>query len=259
MKLLCFKCPGIAFLRFDSFVISICTSKTFWFWLIKFQRQFSFFFENYFWVISKYFNFLRQGCTSGGPEGGLEALHFTLHLGGGPGAQTPRRLTSYLIFNKERCLCDSKSEWSPQYEKWTVHWTPKLKCEQRNTGVITKVNCSLFHKFGVTFFRSPLKLSGIKLWLLHKGTFIISISPSQFPPDNTSVGCVISVNTQWSSPPKFSPQTSLYSFSLLLQLICHSVPRTRSQYLSLHVLLLPFGSKKSYVTHNLFSNYKDLT
>ena len=33
-------------------------------------------------------------------KGGLEALHFTLHLGGGPGAQTPRGLTTFLELQK---------------------------------------------------------------------------------------------------------------------------------------------------------------
>ena len=128
-------------------------------------------------------------------------------------------------------------------EKWTVQWTKNVKCERRNTGQITKVNCSLFQKFGVNLFASPLKLSEMKLWLKHKGTLFIYISPSQFPPENTNLGNVKSVNTHWSSPPNFSPQISLHSFSLVLQLICHSGPRTRTQYLSLQVLFLPFGSK----------------
>ena len=42
------------------------------------------------WLLAR-FSFTRLHV--GRPlKGGLEALHFTLHLGGGPGAQTPRGL-----------------------------------------------------------------------------------------------------------------------------------------------------------------------
>ena len=170
------------------------------------------------WLLAR-FSFTRLHV--GRPlKGGLEALHFTLHLGGGPGAQTPPGLFSSF------CEFDSTNTTWFDFLKFSMilSFQPsELFIESKRLNVNDVILVGLqkwtvhFFKFGVTFlFVSAFKLSEMKLWLRHKGTFIIHIHPSQFPSKNRTVGIAISVNTQWTSLPKFTPQTTLCSFSLVL-------------------------------------------